>query len=142
MIARPRPWDWDIKLAEHFERWSRRSFAWGRSDCALYVAEWVALLAADKRIATRHRGKYRSRAGAISWLAGLSLAEAVTRELGEPVAWPLLRRGDVVLMPGADEVGGALGICDGSLARFLSAEGDGLTIAAMIDPMVGWPVGG
>jgi hypothetical protein len=142
---RHRPWDWEVRLAEHFERWRGRPFAWGRSDCVQFVAPWVGYLTGNNDLAGEYRGAYRSARGAARWLDGRALADVVRIELGDPSPIGILRRGDVVLYDGAFALNPgiieALGICDGAAARFLGKDGDVVTVPLNAETMIGWRVG-
>jgi hypothetical protein len=117
--ARPGPVARSVRLADWPERLNdlilqrmRAPFAWGRNDCALFVAD--ALLAQTGcDLASHLRGQYHSESEAAQIIASEGgLHALMCTVLGAPLAHPQQAgRGDVVLVPhqGAD----TLGICTG-----------------------------
>lgn len=94
--------DWQRALQDHMTEWSGRSFAPGRSDCALFVAAAIECMTGQD-LARGHRG-YRTLAEGrrrlvdrgfdrLSDLAKLSLAEI-------PPA--LAQRGDIAILVAED----------------------------------------
>lgn len=111
---------WEHDLHEVIEGAREAPFSWGRHDCATWVADVRrALTGIDA--AARWRGTYRTAPGAMRAIrrsGARDLAEAVTRELGGPLASPsLAQRGDIV------SDGAALGVCLGAEAAFLGPDG-------------------
>lgn len=121
MTRRP---DWPERLLRFVEGRTRRRFAWGRHDCALFAADWVKA-ATGEDPAAWFRGRYASDAEAaaalVEYLKGRrsprdfsARLEAVATEiLGPPLDGVLLaRRGDVVGL--VDDKGRLmLGVCLG-----------------------------
>lgn len=126
---------WERALAEAIEAARHRPFAWGVHDCATWAAD-VRRAMTGSDAAARWRGRYHTARGAartIRLTGAASLVEAAGRELGSPLASPLLaQRGDIV------SDGAALGVCTGAEAAFLSA--DGLAFRPLIDCTMAWRV--
>lgn len=115
--------DWPEQMAAVIEGARRTSFAWGRHDCCMFMADVVAATTGnDPAAAFRHR--YSTELGAKRALkrygAGSLLATA-TAILGPPVAPLMARRGDVVYA--TTGLGPALGICGGPVAYFAAPSG-------------------
>lgn len=115
--------NWPSLLSAYID--ARRSvpFAWGSNDCCLFAADWV-LLSTGRDIAQEWRGKYASAYKAQRFLkAGGGIEKLVERAGGERILSGLAQRGDLVAQDCGDGV--ALGVCIGSAAAFVSAEGIG-----------------
>lgn len=124
---------WEHDLHEVIEGARHRPFRWGSHDCAIWAASVRAALTGTEPAA---QGGYRTARGAaraIRRSGAADLCDAVTRELGAPLASPLLaRRGDIV------SDGAALGVCLGADAAFLGA--DGLVFRPMTVCTMAWGI--
>lgn len=111
---------WELDLHAAIEGARHRPFAWGTHDCATWAAGVCRVLTGSD-VAADWRGSYRSARGALRAIRSTGardLAGAVTERLGAPLpAVTLAQRGDIVCSSQA------LGICTGSDAAFLGAEG-------------------
>jgi hypothetical protein len=111
--------DWEERLHAYLASLEGAAFAWGRLDCALFVAGAVETQTGHD-FAAPFRGRYQTARGSVRALrkfgAG-TLAATISAALGEtPVGYA--RRGDVVM---AD---GIAGLCLGGSAVFVG-EADG-----------------
>lgn len=130
--------DWPERLAHFIQDRTHQTFAYGRHDCGLLVADWVRA-ATGTDPAADLRGRYRSVAGSVAVVrrAGhADLTELVTARLGPPLAPLLARRGDIVELPG--DSGPALGICIGMDAVAMGP--DGLVTVPMANAVRAWRV--
>lgn len=72
----------DAAIAAAIARWCRRRLDWGRTDCALSIADvYCAVLGFDP--AARWRGRYRSQSGAARALGRGGLLRATARVAAE-----------------------------------------------------------
>lgn len=109
---------WEALLAEFTA--TPQPFAWGRADCALWCADWVAL-ATGQDFTSDWRERYSSEAELAALLAARGLASPadIPGAVGlEEINPAFAQRGDVVLHPQ-----GCLGVCTGLLAVFLTETG-------------------
>lgn len=117
------------------ERWRRLSLSWDRN-CAMFAADCVLAQTGRDPI-----GDVREKMTGARGLADVlregdgSLQSVVTRRLGPQVGPRLARRGDIV---GLDRCGMHLGVCVGSTALFLDA--DGLKSVPMREVACAWAV--
>lgn len=126
-----RPEDWPRRLAAFLMRRRRLAFAWGRTDCLMTAADWVAEMRGFDP-AARWRGRYTTALGAARVLARAgyaSLEEALDAVL-ETVQPVRAQRGDLVLLPvpGREDAGESLarmavGIVTGPEAMVPQPEG-------------------
>ena len=115
--------NWPKLLAAFIDERREVPFAWGKADCCLFAADWV-LVSTGRDIAQEWRGKYATAYAAQRFLkAGGGIENLVERAGGERVATGLAQRGDLVAQDCGDGV--ALGVCIGSAAAFVTAEGIG-----------------
>jgi len=116
--------DWPDRLAEFMKREQNRPFAWGESDCALFVCDCILALTGED-LAKDFRGRYTTQRGAYRVLKRIgkvsSLEELATKNLGPPIQVSYAQRGDVVSIP--TSLGTALGIIVGIGAMFKSPSG-------------------
>lgn len=135
-ITRKTP-GWEVRLYDRIEDARGRPFAWGAHDCVTWAADVMAVLTDTPSLADKWRGKYKTARGAAGVLRRrgfTSYSEAVTAQLGPPLAAPALaQRGDV--MAGPD---GAIGICIGYQAAFIGPEG--LTFRPIPECATAWRV--
>ncbi len=113
MITLSRTESWPEALHTLVDARAAWPFAWGAHDCCAFAAAAVEAMTGTDPIADL-RG-YHDAASAQTLLDSLGgLEAAVTARLGEPIATPQARRGDVVML----DVSGisALGICLGDFA--------------------------
>lgn len=112
---------WELKFKEVIEEARNKPFVYGQHDCATFALD-VRRAITGKDDISGWRGTYSSATGAAKVLRRLDLPsmEAVAnRFCGEVLPSPLFaQRGDIVQ---ADNE--ALGVCLGSHAVFVSAEG-------------------
>lgn len=111
--------DWPERLDESITAARDRPFAWGEHDCVLFTASAVEAMT-DVDHAAAWRGEYNSEMGALRVLRKCGFAttaEAAISIFGEAIALLLAQRGDVMLWRGA------LGICTGTHAAFMTPEG-------------------
>jgi len=87
-----------IELRKWYELNRFRRFEWGRWDCVLAAADW-SLEATGIDLAEDIRGKYFSAWGATQFRGRLrlSLADAITQRLGDPIDQLSARDGDIAL---------------------------------------------
>lgn len=110
--------DWDDRLYGWINACQRCPFSWGRMDCMMFAAGAVkAMTGAD--LARGHRGRYRSQASALRYLAQIGHVDvpAFLSSLLPQIPCALARRGDLVTFKGN------AGVCIGSDALFLPQEG-------------------
>ena len=127
--------DWAECLALFLLARRAQPFAWGTNDCCMFAADAVqAMTGVDH--AAEYRGQYSDAAGAAR-LLGAGVEPFADRALGERIAWPLARRGDVVLAN--IEGRRSLGICDG--AYVVGPGDDALMYLPMADvALAAWRV--
>ncbi len=122
--------DWPKRLIATVEAAQPRPFAWGKHDCALFVAACVEAMTGENP-AEGIVGAYGSARAAMATLGAVfgvaTLAELSDRLFGPPIDPALAQRGDVALVavPDAGDVAGeAAGVVVG---RFVAVVGpDGL----------------
>ena len=111
--------DWEANLHAYLDSVAGAPFAYGRHDCALFVAGAVNAMTGHD-FGAPFRGRYRSAAGAVRALrlygAG-DLPATLTAALGEPVHPSRAGRGDIVTD------GENVGVCMGGVARFVTDIG-------------------
>lgn len=126
---------WEHDLHEVIEGARHRPFRWGSHDCAIWAAS-VRKAVTGIDPAPGWHGTYWTALGAartIRRTGAADLCEAVTRELGAPLASvSLARRGDII------SDGTALGVCVGAQAAFLGP--DGLVFRPMRACTVAWGI--
>ncbi len=119
------------------EAWRRERFRWGKSDCALSMADYARLLA-DQDPAAAWRGRYRSAGGAERFIRRAGSLADLFRS-GMPTVGARLvpesdvRRGDVVIC----EVEGnqVAGLHLGDLIAFRSPKALGMSRHPVVE---GW----
>jgi hypothetical protein len=117
--------DWRSKLSATIEAHRRLPFAYGRNDCALFVASCVeAMTGVD--LAVLYRGRYTSANEAMQVLraAGHDDVCALIALQFEEIHPALARAGDVMAFP-AERTGWALGIVNGERVTVLREDGLG-----------------
>lgn len=76
-------------------------FVWGKSDCALFLADWVFQYTGTD-FAAPYRSRYKTEIGskrALKKQGHADLTSVITAALGEPLATPFMaQRGDAVLV--------------------------------------------
>lgn len=111
-------------------------FAWGRHDCALFVAAWVRHMTGID-YASAWRGRYRSMSGAVKQIkAHGGLKALVASVWGEPVSMFQARRGDVVLFE--SDQGPTLGIHAGTAVAAVGKSG---VVFRTVHAGVAWRLG-
>lgn len=116
----PRKNNWPAALALFFEEKRHQPFAWGKNDCALFAADWLAILMGTDYAAAQ-RGTYDTALGAARLLQERGGLEGIVDATGyarAPVAFA--RRGDLVLFDMPD--GPTLGVCAGKHSVFAGGE--------------------
>lgn len=114
-----RPEGWESLLHEHFEEARGKPFSWGTHDCVLWSASWIERIT-GLDLAAKWRGTYETEEQAKTVLDSLGFkgtAELASHYLPE-VPVRLAQRGDIMLHPS-----GALGICGGAIALFVTERG-------------------
>lgn len=116
--------DWQARLTAYLAQVREAPFAWGRHDCALFVAGAVEAMTGEDL--ARGVRSYRSKAAGLAALQARGHAdhEALAAALLEEVPPLLARPGDVVVTDG--EGGPALGIVQGEQVYLVGLEGLGL----------------
>lgn len=90
----------DRDMIAYLREAARRPFAWGRSDCSLFMADWV-LRASGVDPAAPLRGRYRTALGAARHVRRRGGMEAMGRALAEAAGLPVTsapRPGDIGLV--------------------------------------------
>lgn len=112
-----------MRLAAFLREKRNQPFAWGKNDCCLFAADWVAALTGSDPAADL-RGQYHTALGAQRILDAHGGVEGLAKE--RFIGWPeaqvtYARRGDVLVtdMEGRP----ALGVCAGAQAGFAGADG-------------------
>jgi hypothetical protein len=123
---------WERLLNEHIEKPAR--FQWGQNDCALWCADWVRK-ATGQDFASHWRGRYSSEDELRELLLehGYEAAEDIASDVLPEMHPAFAQRGDIVLHPQ-----GCLGICNGILSYFLTA--DGVTTIKTANCLRAWKV--
>lgn len=134
-----RVWNWVERLHAAIDRQSEAPFDYATLNCALFAAENVdAVLGDESKYAEAIRAEFADEAGARAFMDREGgLEAAVTKRLGEPVAWWHLRRGDVALIETPE--GPALGTCLGDVIILLGP--DGIASLKLDKVLKGWRVG-
>lgn len=125
------------RLNELIAEWEARPFAFGESDCALWVAAWVEV-ATGEDFGAPFRGRYSTAEGAARALRehGAGTLEAtITAALGDPVPLAMLGRGDVVM---SHERAAGVVMPRGALTMI---EGVGMGWMTRDEWRIGWKVG-
>lgn len=114
--------NWPGLLADFIEERRSTPFAWGLNDCCLFAADWIQR-ACGVDFAEDLRGTYDSALPAARVLAeqGGVFELADTRARLERKAVELVQRGDLVAIESQNGI--TLGICLGSVAAFVGADG-------------------
>jgi hypothetical protein len=111
--------DWEARLHEYLDSVAAEPFAYGKHDCALFVAGVVNAMTGHD-FGAPFRGRYKSAAGAVRALrlygAG-NLESTLTAALGFPVHPSRAGRGDIV----TDGI--SAGVCMGGVAKFATDIG-------------------
>ena len=125
--------NWDALLWDYVQ--NAQPFAWGRNDCATWVADWRCICTGQDA-AQAWRGRYKTERGAMLAIrrAGFdTMADWVDSILGPRLTTPLLaQRGDIAL------VQDALGIVVGAQIAALSP--DGVVYHPITDAACAWRV--
>jgi len=111
--------DWEARLAAYLEPLRLCSFQWGEHDCCTFAGGAVkAMTGVDPM--PEFRGRYTTAIGSARALKrfGAGTLEATMDSKFTAVAPSLAMRGDVVMS------GGLLGICLGTFAMAVGAEGE------------------
>jgi hypothetical protein len=112
--------DWAARLCDVIAAHKDREFAWGESDCCLFVARCIDAMT-DNALAYLIREQYRDEASALRFIATHgSLQAAVSRYLGDASVGRAVR-GDAVLIEGGE--GDAVGICLGTQVVAMGPKG-------------------
>lgn len=128
--------DWPTRLAGVVEGRRQLPFSWGAHDCCAFAAACVEAVTGIDHFAA-WRGRYRSRMGAMRWIAEAGgLPVLVSRALGEPDLPGRAQRGDVVLI--GTRAGFALGVCVGS--TIACAGPQGVTFVPLNEGLQCWHV--
>ena len=120
----PRRPDWFDALSRYLARTARTPFAYGRMDCALFVAGALAAMTGVDP-ARPWRGRYQTLRGGLRHLrrAGFAGPDAVASALLPEIPSALAQPGDLALLLTAD--GPALGIVAGAAVLYRRPEGLG-----------------
>jgi len=115
--------DWQARLIAYLATASRRPFAAGEHDCALFTAGAVAAMTGDDP-AAKWRGKYKTIKAGVASLRRKGHADHVdlVASLFEEVAPPFAHVGDIGVVEGALGFG-ALGIVQGEGVYVLTEQG-------------------
>lgn len=123
--------DWRARLEAYFRQVGREPFAWGRHDCALFLAGAVEAMTGED-YAAPFRGRYKTPLGAQRVLRkeGFeSLAAVASAHLKEiPPAAARVGDGALVRVEGIE----ALGVVQGPRVRVLTENYAGLVSRAFI----------
>lgn len=130
-------------LAKHLRLWATSEFAWGRSDCAIVLADYVLDLT-GRDGANHLRGQYTTKAGCnrVSGFIRRGLA-VVVGECAAKVGLPLCeapQRGDIGVLQFTERVF-AGGICLGG-GRWAVKSPDGLLTPTNPNVVAAWAVRG
>lgn len=126
--------DWERRLSAFLAQ--PFAFEWGTMDCALFACAAVEAQTGEHPY-PEFPGTYSDRIGA-AWALrelGKGTLEATFGQKFEEVPPAFARRGDIVMA-----TGGAMGVCTGAAARFLSEEG-GLTSLPRATFTHAWRIG-
>lgn len=124
--------NWELLLHNYIDSKRSVEFAWGVSDCALFVCDGIQAMTGTD-VAGEFRGKYSDQAGAVATIksvtGGSTVEDAAVyiaqqnamKEWGGPL---YAQRGDAVLFDTPDQ-GPALGLLylDGKSALFVGRNG-------------------
>lgn len=129
--------DWQPRLAAFIESRLAAHFVWGANDCCLFAADAVAAMT-GRDLARHLRGYATERAAQrlVRQLGGM--AAIATAALGEPIAPPLARVGDIVLGELGAMGAECLGVCTG--ATWHAPGADSLCAAPMAAARLAWRV--
>lgn len=130
--------DWELAMAEAFDRAADRPFSWGSWDCVHFVSDVVEAMTGVDPMAD-YRGAYADEAEAWAVLSQRdgNLRGACRRAFGREIRPSFARRGDVVMPRG----GLAVGVCIGAEAAFVSPDGEGLVVLPMREMARAFPIG-
>jgi hypothetical protein len=110
--------DWLARLIETLERWQRRPFVYGESDCVRFAAECI-----EAQTGKRYETPYRTRREALRLIRNAGgLSPLVVSRLGPP-HYGRPRRGDVCLVQADD--GEGLGVAMGATVAMPAERGLG-----------------
>lgn len=111
--------DWEERLRVYLDRIEEEPFAWGKHDCALFVADCIKSQTGIDP-AEQFRGKYDTARGAALALreygAG-TLLKTVRHWLGEHKSVHFAKRGDIVMRDAK-----TCGVCVGPYSWFVGHE--------------------
>lgn len=129
MIRAP---DWEERLGDYLASRDGAVFAYGKIDCALFVAGAVKAMT-GKDPARGFRGKYRSQASAVRAItqAGFESLSALMDAKFNNVPVAFAQRGDIVM-----DQDGSLGIVFGRDAIFVGQSDD--TPGLVRQPLASW----
>jgi len=132
-----RVWNWVERMHDCIEDARRVPFDYGTANCALFVAKHIDAIVDGSQRETEMRALFGDAASAHRYLVDVGGLDAgMTQRFGEPVSWPLIRRGDVALVPTQD--GPALGVCMGAVIYVRGPEA--LATVPLDAALMGWRI--
>ena len=110
--------DWPEILEAKMREWDAIPFAWGTTDCAMFVIDVVNAMT-GMGIVNRSLGTYDTQGGALRAIRALGddLSALVSERFGDSIPVAFAQRGDALLFQGN------LGICVGEVSMFRTPEG-------------------
>ena len=128
---------WELKLDKQIKLWQNQQFAYGKSDCAIFVCDVLkAVTGVDYY--EEFKGLYSTRVRALKIIAKEgSLANLVTKTFKiEPKPSRYAMRGDPVLYIDKETKEECLGICIGHL--IIAPKEEGLGTFDLLDALHTW----
>ena len=126
---------WERDLRTYIEASRNLTFAWGETDCCLWVGRFVDLITGSNYV-EQYEWQYNTEIGAQAYLDSLGFTQPadIADEHLRKIPIEMAKRGDVVEIEG-----GALGICDGRRSYFF-VEGYGLRPVLTMKCRKAWEV--
>lgn len=123
---------WRTALAEYIRQVSRKPFAWGSHDCALFAAGAVAAMTGED-FGSPYRGKYKTLRGGLGMLRrkGFKDHSELAASLFEEIPAAQANVGDVAAVEENGHV--ALGIVQGERIYVLRPEASGIGTVGLLE---------
>jgi len=130
--------NWPSRLAQVIEAASGRPFSWGDADCYCLAGDAVRAVTGEDPMAP-HRGRYRTRQGALARLKRHGFSDLAGFWDGQFPRQPSVlaaRRGDLAQLPG-----GAMGVVDLTGERVVGISEGGAVCLPLSSAEIVWKVG-
>lgn len=130
--------DWVERLWAVIEAAAEVPFNYGAHDCGTFAARCVDAMT-DGTLEAELEGLWTDDASALGYVVSHGGLDVIlSARFGEAVAPLQARRGDLVMLPGEDATGRALGVCVGDTVACLQQSG--IVYAPLSSALCAWRV--